>query len=465
MHERILIVDDEDIIRDSISFILQKENYIVETASNGLEALEKHLDHPFDIIVTDLEMPKMKGIELLDRVHQATPETLVIIITAFASVDTAVAALRQGAFDYIIKPIDFDELLFRIQKITVHRNLTLENIFLKKELNQNYDFQNIIGKSPAMQKVFEVVKHVSNSCSNVVIYGKSGTGKELIARAIHFNGPRRDYPFIPVNCGAIIETLFESELFGHQKGAFTDAICDKDGLFKVANKGTIFLDEVSEIPLNLQVKLLRAIEEMEIYPVGSNKPIKVDVRVIASTNKDLKKLVEEGRFREDLYYRLNVVNITLPPLSERRDDIPLLIQHFIRKYNKQMNKNIQGIETDALHALINYEWKGEVRELENAIERSMIFANREKITILDLPDNIRKNEKASVNNIIQNLDLALKNFEKKYIQQALEFYNHDKESVAKALGISVSTLYRRLQELGIISKKKLIKVGNSNFMI
>lgn len=465
MHERILIVDDEDIIRDSISFILQKENYIVETASNGLEALEKHLDHPFDIIVTDLEMPKMKGIELLDRVHQATPETLVIIITAFASVDTAVAALRQGAFDYIIKPIDFEELLFRIKKITVHRNLTLENIFLKKELNQNYDFQNIIGKSPAMQKVFEFVKHVSNSCSNVVIYGKSGTGKELIARAIHFNGPRQDYPFIPVNCGAIVETLFESELFGHQMGAFTGAICDKDGLFKVADKGTIFLDEVSEIPLNLQVKLLRAIEEMEIYPVGSNKPIKVDVRVIASTNKDLKKLVEEGRFREDLYYRLNVVNITLPPLSERRDDIPLLIQHFIRKYNKQMNKNIQGIETDAIHALINYEWKGEVRELENAIERSMIFAKGEKITILDLPDNIRKNKKASVNNIIQNLDLALKNFEKKYIQQALEFYNHDKESVAKALGISVSTLYRRLQELGIISKKKLIKVGNNNFMI
>lgn len=456
MAERILIVDDEEIIRDSISFILMKENYEVSTAKNGKEALMMHLENPYDIVVTDLEMPEMKGIELLDRIRQATPETFVIIITAYGSLDSAVSALRLGAFDYIIKPIDFDDLLFRIKKILIHKNLIIENIRLKNEINREYDFSNIIGRSPAMQKIFSLVKCVSNSCSNVIIYGKSGTGKELIARAIHYNSPRKDNPFVPVNCGAIVETLFESELFGHKKGAFTGAVSDKEGLFKTADKGTLFLDEVSEIPLNLQVKLLRAIEEMEIFPVGESNPIKVDVRIIASTNKDLKKLVEEGKFREDLYYRLNVVQIRLPSLSERKEDIPLLIHHFIDKFNKQMGKNVRGIENDALSLLMNYKWKGEVRELENVIERSMIFSSHNKITISDLPENILNYEKQKIHNEIKDLDLAIKEFEKKYIEKVLLHFNNDKELTAKALNISISTLYRRLQELGI-TRKSLIK--------
>lgn len=452
MAERILIVDDEEIIRDSITFILQKENYYVESARNGREALDKHLSTPFDIVITDLEMPEMKGIELLERIRQATPETFVIIITAFASVESAISALRHGAFDYIIKPIDFDDLLFRIKRIAVHRDLVLENTRLKNQLYLNYDYENIIGKSPAMQKVFEIIKYVANSCANVIIYGKSGTGKELVARAIHHNSPRKDKPFITINCGAVVETLFESELFGHKKGAFTDAVCDKDGLFKSADKGTLFLDEVSEIPLNLQVKLLRAIEEMEIYPVGDSNPVKVDVRIIASTNRDLNKLVEEGKFREDLYYRLNVVQINLPSLSERKEDIPLLVNHFINKYNRRMNKGIKGIENDALTTLINHTWKGEVRELENAIERSMIFASGDKITLSDLPENLSNEHKEYLNDNIKNLDQAIREFEKKYIEKVLKYFNNDKELTARALDISVSTLYRRLQELGLIRK-------------
>ncbi len=453
MAERILIVDDEEIIRDSISFILQKENYDVETAENGMEALTRHLNTPFDIVITDLEMPEMKGIELLERIHQATPETFVIIITAFASVESAISALRSGAFDYLIKPIDFDDLLFRINRIKAHKNLILENNRLKKEINQDFDSDNIIGKSQAMKKVFEIVQYVSNSCGNVIIYGKSGTGKELIARAIHRNSPRKDYLFVPVNCGAIVETLFESELFGHKKGAFTDAICDKEGFFKLADKGTLFLDEISEIPLSLQVKLLRAIEMMEIYPVGDSNPLKVDVRIIASTNKDLNKLVEEGKFREDLYYRLNVVQINLPSLSERKEDIPLLINYFIQKYNRQMNKNIRGVENDALKALINHTWKGEVRELENAIERSMIFASGEKISLTDLPENIINEHRENFKGDVRSLDQAIKEFEKNYIEKVLKYFNNDKEKTARALNISVSTLYRRLQELGIVHKE------------
>lgn len=452
MAERILIVDDEEIIRDSISFILSRENYEVETAKNGKEALMMHLNNPYDIIITDLEMPEMKGIDLLHRVCQATPETFVMIITAYGSLDSAITALRLGAFDYIIKPIDFDDLLFRIKKILTHKNLLSENIRLKNEINREFDFSNIIGKSSAMQKIFELVKCVSHSCSNVLIYGKSGTGKELIAKAIHYNSPRKDKLFIPVNCGAIVETLFESELFGHKKGSFTGAISDKDGLFKTADKGTLFLDEVSEIPINLQVKLLRAIEEMEIYPVGDSNPIKVDVRIIASTNKDLKELVEEKKFREDLYYRLNVVQIKLPSLNERKEDIPFLINHFINEFNKQMGKNIRGIENDALSILMNYNWKGEVRELENVIERSMIFSTKEKITLDDLPENILNSQKEKIFDEIKDLELAVKEFEKKYIAKALQFFNNDKELTAKALNISVSTLYRRLQDLGIMQK-------------
>lgn len=453
MSDRILIADDEEIIRDSISFVLQKENFVVETAANGSEALAKHLENPFDIIITDIEMPEMKGPELLDRVLQATPETFVIIITAFASIETAIGALRRGAYDYIIKPIEFDDLIIKIERLSNQKRLALENIFLRTEVNRQYDFHNIVGKSSAMQKVFETVKFVSKSCGNVIIYGNSGTGKELIARAIHYNGPRSDKPFVTINCGAVVETLFESELFGHRKGAFTGAFCDKEGLFKVADRGTVFLDEVSEIPLHLQVKLLRAIEQKEIYSVGDSTPQSIDVRIIASTNKNLSEMVELGRFREDLFYRLNVVQLKLPSLTERKDDIPLLVQHFIQKYNKQLGKLVRGADNQTMQALINYNWKGEVRELENTIERALIFASSDLITINDLPDNIIHQTRRYTADSIQSLDSALKEFEKNYLINTMSFFSYDKEKVAEALKISTSTLYRRLQEFGIPIKK------------
>jgi DNA-binding NtrC family response regulator len=453
MTERILIVDDEEIIRDSLSFVLQKEGYEVELAPNGAVALDKHLTNPFDIIITDIEMPELKGPELLDRVLHATPEVFVIMITAFASIDTAVDALRKGAYDYILKPIEFEDLKIRLARLVKFRRLSLENIYLRREIHQEHDFQNIVGKSPAMQKVFETIKRLSQSSSNVLIYGTSGTGKELIARAIHFNGVRKDKPFVTVNCGAVVETLFESELFGHKKGSFTGAIADKIGLFKVSDTGTIFLDEVSEIPLHLQVKLLRAIEQREIYPVGEAFPINIEVRVIASTNKDLRALVEQGKFREDLFYRLNVVQIKLPSLTERREDVPLLIQHFIKKYSQQMNKLVYGVDSKTLYALMNYHWKGEVRELENAIERALIFSTGELITVNDLPENIRSKSFDTSMDKIKPLDEALKDFEKKYISQALELCDYDKEKVANLLNVSTSTLYRRMQEHQIHMKQ------------
>ncbi|HEY4612405.1 MAG TPA: sigma-54 dependent transcriptional regulator [Bacteroidota bacterium] len=373
MAERILVVDDEQIIRESLGFILKKEGYTVEEASNGREALEKQSVQPFDVIITDIEMPEMRGIDLMGEITRRTPQTFVMIITAFGSIETAVQALRSGAHDYILKPIDFDDLLHRVKKLLKYRSLALENSLLRQELNRNYDFDRIIGKSERMNGVFQTIKRVATSEGTVLVTGKSGTGKELVARAIHYNSHRSNKRFVTVNCGAIVETLFESELFGHKKGSFTGATSDKEGLFKVADGGTVFLDEVGEIPLHLQVKLLRAIEQKEITPVGMTDTHKVDVRIIAATNRDLRKLVETGKFREDLFYRLNVVEIHLPSLTERPEDIPQLAQHFLDMYKRQMSRPIKGITNEAMSALMQYHWKGEIRELENVIERAVIF--------------------------------------------------------------------------------------------
>lgn len=450
---RILVVDDEEIIRDSLSFILEKEGHTVETADNGLVALQKIEKEPFDIIITDLEMPEMKGIELLEKVQLRTPEAFVLIITAYASIETAIAALRKGASDYIIKPLEFEEIIFRINRLLERRKLELENKQLRQELHHTYDFAQIVGRSPAMERIFETVKKVAQTDGTVLITGRSGTGKELIARAIHYNSRRKDNRFIAINTGAIVENLFESELFGHKRGSFTGASSDKEGIFKTASGGTIYLDEVSEIPHHLQVKLLRAIEQKEIIPVGTNFPIKVDVRIIASTNRDLKQEVEKGTFREDLYYRLNVVEINLPPLSERREDIPLLAQHFMEKYRIEMNKNIKGIDNQVIHALLHYNWKGEVRELENIIERAVIFCEGDFLTLADLPEYVYKDADVREDRRPKTLKDAVKEFEKIYIKQELDRLSYNKEDVAKALGISVSSLYRKMEELGIDSQK------------
>jgi two-component system response regulator PilR (NtrC family) len=450
MAHRILVVDDEQIIRESLSFILKKEGYNVEESTDGKDALAKHESHSYDIIITDIEMPEMKGVELLKQIRQRTPQTLVVIITAFGSVETAVQALREGAADYILKPINFDDLLYRVRKLCDYHTLVIENSLLRQELQRTYDFEQIIGQSMPMKKVFEVIKRVARSEGTVLITGKSGTGKELVARAIHYNSPRREKRFVPINCGAIVDTLFESELFGHKKGSFTGATMDKEGLLKVADGGTVFLDEVSEIPIQLQVKLLRALEQKEITPVGMTESISIDVRIIAATNRDLRKEVESGKFRDDLYYRLNVVEIDLPTLKERLDDIPILAQHFLDVLKKQMGKPIQGFTNEAMRALLQYQWKGEVRELENVIERSVIFCDEDFIRLDHLPEYMRPADSVSFIPSVQgSLKNALKGFERQFIQQTLAAYNQNKEAVAKALGVSLSSLYRKIEELKI----------------
>ena len=450
MAQRILVVDDEQIIRESLSFILKKEGYNVEEAANGKDALMKHEINPFDIIITDIEMPEMKGVDLLKQIRQRTPQTLVVIITAFGSVETAVLALREGAADYILKPVNFDDLLYRVKKLCDYHALIVENSLLRRELQRTYDFDQIIGQSMPMKKVFEVIKRVAHSEGTVLITGKSGTGKEIVARAIHYNSPRREKRFMPINCGAIVDTLFESELFGHKKGSFTGATVDKEGLLKVAEGGTVFLDEVSEIPIQLQVKLLRALEQREITPVGMTEPIKIDVRIIAATNRDLRKEVENGKFRDDLYYRLNVVEIDLPSLKERPDDVPILAQHFLDAFKKQMSKPIQGFANEAMRALLQYQWKGEVRELENVIERAVIFCDEEFVGLEHLPEYMRPTEDIpSISSGHGTLKDAVRSFERQFIQQTLSACGQNKEAAAKVLGVSLSSLYRKIEELQI----------------
>jgi len=450
MPDSILIVDDEEIIRESLTFILAKEGYRVREAPNGRAALDIVREDGIDLVLTDLEMPEMKGIELLEHVSKVSPETLVVIITAYGSIETAISALRQGAVDYILKPVEFDELLVKVKRLLSSRRLKLENKLLRSELNRQYDFGNIIGQSPAMQRVFDTIKKVAATDGTVLINGKSGTGKELVARAIHYNSKRNGGPFIPVNCGAIVENLFESELFGHKRGSFTGATMDREGFFKAADGGTLFLDEVSEIPFHLQVKLLRAIELKEITPVGTALPMDVDVRIIASTNKNLTKEVEEGRYREDLYYRLNIVEINLPPLAERMDDIPILVQHFVGKYAREMGKDVKGVDNEVMKYLLAHQWKGEIRELENIIERAVIFADDSIVTKGDLPGlfNVRPD---SMHPFDTNRTLkdAVDDFERQFITHVLRAHQHNKEATAKALRISLSSLYRKIEELQI----------------
>ncbi len=449
MPERILVVDDEDIIRESLTFVLKKEGYYVDEAENGRVAYNKLLEETYDLVITDLEMPEMKGIELLDEIKKLNIQTSVIIITAFGSLDTAICALRTGASDYLLKPVEFDELLIKIKRLFEVKNLLLENRLLRKEVQRNFDFENIVGKSPAIKKIYEIISTVAETDTTVLITGKSGTGKELVARALHYNSKRKSKPLIAVNCGTITENLIESELFGHKRGAFTGAISDKEGLVKAADGGTLFLDEISELPLQLQVKLLRVLQEKEYTPVGSTVSISVNVRFIASTNRELKEEVAAGRFREDLYYRLNIVEIHLPSLKDREEDIPLLADHFLNKYRIEMNKNIKGIDPEAMRALMSYEWKGEIRELENIIERAVIFNKDEFITLKDLPQIFSSKTGISDFSKMGSLEDSVRKFERDYIFKVLENNNFDKEKTAELLKVGLSTLYRKLKELDI----------------
>lgn len=450
MKGKILIVDDEKAIRDSLKMVIEDEDFSADIAGDGAEALEKLKIDEFDIVISDIKMPNLDGIELLKKASEITPSTFFIMMTAYASVQTAVDALRLGAYDYLIKPVEFDEVLFRINRMIDYKKLTLENKLLKSRFSAGEGFQKLIGKSEPMKKVFELIERVAQTNSNVLIIGKSGTGKELAAKAIHMKSKRANNIFLPINCGAISENLIESELFGHKKGSFTGAVDDKQGLFKVAEGGTLFLDEIADLPLNLQVKLLRALEEKQFLPVGGTKPIRTDVRILAATNQNLFEKVQNGEFREDLYYRLNVVEIKLPSLNERKDDIPVLANHFVEKYCNEMGKKILGIDNEAMKALLTHDWRGGVRELENIIERSVIFTNSEIITIDDLSDYVKGN----MDNYIfpDSLKEAIRSFEREHIIKTMKKYDYNKDETAKALDIGLSSLYRKMEELDIPTK-------------
>ncbi len=447
MAKRILIVEDEQDIRDAIAMLLTDAGYTVAAVDSGEEALAQLSTTDYDVVLSDIRMPGIDGLELLRRVRDWFPQTTVMIMTAYASVDTAVQALRSGAYDYIIKPIEIEELLNRLRHLFRHREALRANEVLRSRLRDDAAFDAIIGKSPRMQQVFSLIGKVAATRSNVLITGKSGTGKELVARAIHYNSERRDGVFLPINCGAISESLIESELFGHKRGAFTDAFQDKLGVFQLADGGTLFLDEVGEIPLHLQVKLLRALDEREVLPVGGTIAVRVDVRILSATNQELFARVQEGRFREDLYYRLNVVEINLPPLSDRREDIPLLVEHFLAKYGAEMGKSVRGVDNAAMRALMAHPWRGGVRELENVIERAVIFCDGDPVTSSELPLALRASGDAVP--LPDDLREAIRHYEKKHILEIMQKAQFNKEAAAKVLNIGLSSLYRKIDELGI----------------
>ena len=452
MPVRILIADDEKAIRESLKMVLEEEGYSPDIAQDGTEALEKIKSSDFDIVISDIKMPNVDGIELMNQAAKLSPNTFFIIMTAYASVKTAIDAMRAGAFDYLIKPIEFDDLLLRVKRLVDYKKISLENKLLRQRVSAEAGFQNIIGKSDAMKEVFELITQVAQTNSNVLVYGKSGTGKELVAKAIHFNSCRKDKIFLPVNCGAISENLIESELFGHKKGSFTGATDEKAGLFKVADGGTLFLDEIGDLPLNLQVKLLRAIEDKQFLPVGGVKPIASDVRIIAATNQNLFEKAKAGQFREDLYYRLNVIEIKLPSLNERKDDIPILVNHFIEKHCNEMGKKVLGVNNETMKILLSHNWPGGVRELENVIERAVIFAKEDIIQPQNLSDNLRGSY--TVANFPDSLKDAVKNFEREHILRIFKKCNYNKEEASKILNIGLSSLYRKMEELDIPTRIK-----------
>lgn len=448
---KILVVDDEPGMRDFLEIMLQKEGYAVETVPDGLRAVERVENTLFDLCIADIQMPKMNGIELLRRLGEKSPETTVIMITAFASHETAIEAMKLGAYDYITKPFKIDEIKLVIKKALDKKRLERENSRLKKELQTKYGFGNIIGRSSAIMKVFELINRVSQLKVNVLVTGESGTGKELVARAIHYSGARHGGPFVPVNCGAIPETLMESELFGFRRGAFTGAQRDKRGLFEEADKGTIFLDEIAELPLHLQVKLLRVIEEKTIRALGSTESVPVDMRIIAATNKKLEEEVSKGRFREDLFYRLNVINMVLPPLRERREDVSPLAVHFIDKYSRDMGKDVRGISPKALEILENYHYPGNVRELENIIARSVVLETSNVIRHETLPQFAETDSLDLESSLYSNagLDTLLGSIEKKMVEKALKRTGGNKTEAAKFLGITLRSFRYRLAKHGL----------------
>jgi DNA-binding NtrC family response regulator len=440
----ILVVDDEEIVRESLIDWLREDGYQVEAAEDGLKALEKFKERSWDIALIDLKMPKMDGLELMEKIKESQPEIQVVIITAYATVNTAVQAMKIGAYDYLVKPFNPEELSLLIKRLVESQTLIKEISYLRKELQKQYQFYDLISKSDTMQRVFDLAHTIAKSNSNILILGESGTGKELLARAIHNESLRAPGPFIPVSCVALTETLLESELFGHEKGAFTDAIAQKKGKFELANGGTIFLDEIGDISPKLQLSLLRVLQEREFTRVGGIKPIKVDVRIIAATNRDLKKGVDEGKFRDDLYYRLNVISIELPPLREHKEDVPLLAHHFIEKLNIEMGGKVERMSEEALNLLLEYDWPGNVRELENVIERAMVITKGTSIKAEDLHLSPQVTKTRGMTPL--SGDKTIKAVEKKHISKILMENNWNIQKSAEQLGIDRVTLYNKIKK-------------------
>jgi DNA-binding NtrC family response regulator len=446
----ILVVDDEPLIRDTLTEYLGQEGLTVTACASGEEALARAEEQRQDIALCDVQLPGMDGLELLERLQRISPETFVLLITAYATVENAVAAFQRGAHDYLMKPILLDEVLAKIHRLLAHRALFQENQWLRRELNRVAEPSQIVGKSPAMARVFDLVGKVAPTRLTVLIAGESGTGKELIARAIHaggvVSGAEGAERFVALNCAAIPHDLLENQLFGHRRGAFTGADRDQTGVFVHAGAGTVFLDEIAEMPLATQAKLLRAIEQKEVLPVGANEPVRVEARVLAATNKDLPREVEAGRFREDLYYRLNVVSIGIPPLRERREDIPELVEFLLARHARSLGKRITGVTHEAMQILLACRWRGNVRELDNALQRAAILSEGPLITPVDLPPDLAPVEDDPA--LVDDLGEAVRRFEKQHIERILR-HTPDKKEAARRLNMGLSSLYRRIEQLAI----------------
>jgi DNA-binding NtrC family response regulator len=441
----ILLIDDDDSLRRVMEFSLTEAGYLVQTASNGEEGLRLFEKNAFDAVITDIAMSGTNGMEVLANVSQHVPTVPVIVITAYGTIESAVEAMKQGAFDYITKPFNRDELRLTLGKAIKMRQLEKENVELRAKVTDRYSFENIIGSSDKMKEVLDLAGRVAASEASLLITGESGTGKELLAKGVHFNSRRANGPFVAVNCAAIPEALIESELFGHVKGSFTGAVRDKEGKLELADGGTLFLDEIGDLRIDLQAKILRALQEREVDRVGGGKPLPVDVRVIAATNKDIEQAVKEGSFREDLYYRLNVITLFIPPLRERREDIPLLARHFLKKFNTDDDVRL---DASALSLLMEYGWPGNVRELENVIERASVLKRGELITKNELPEKLKK-ERIGVEEIVLNLPeqgISLEELEKKLIIKALEKHNGNQTRAAEFLRITRPTLIYRMEK-------------------
>jgi DNA-binding NtrC family response regulator len=443
---RILVVDDERDICRALEFLLSREGYKVTTAYSGQDALKKIEAEEFDLVITDLKMEGITGMEVLDRAVAMRPNMIVIIMTAFASVESAVEAMKKGAGDYIVKPFINEDVKMTVRRLLEHKKVLFENLVLRQQLSQHFGCMEFVGISPQILRVFELLEKVIPTRSNILLLGESGTGKGLVAEVVHCNSQRKDKPFISINCSAIPENLLESELFGYRKGSFTGATSDKKGLISMADQGTLFLDEIGDMPVGLQAKILKVLETGEVFPIGETKPRYADVRLVAATNKDLEEQIQRGLFREDLYYRLNVIEVKIPALRERREDIDVLARHFVEKYSIENSKKVTGITDEAMEILLNYQWPGNIRELRNVIERAVVLTNGEKIGSDELPERLKSIRGGKDN---QTLRAKLEFYEEKVIKDALQSHNWNKDGVARELDVDLATLYRKIKKLGI----------------